>query len=100
MAVFVDSLMNHGWVLRGKNVESCHLCADSLEELDEFAVNIGMKTSWRHKDHYDLVASKRALAIARGAIDCGVRENFQKYWMPWFAARMDRLCKLGLVPRR
>jgi len=31
-------------------------------------VSIGLRMSWRDKDHYDLTPDKRALALKRGAV--------------------------------
>lgn len=68
MAVYVDPLCDHGWRL-GK---SCHMFADTLDELHAMADKIGMKRSWfqdKRMPHYDLVASKRKLAVEYGAVD-------------------------------
>jgi hypothetical protein len=47
--------------------------ADTLEELHEMALRIGMKKSWFQSayslPHYDLVTSKRKLAIIAGAVE-------------------------------
>ncbi len=73
MPVYVDPLMDHGWRLG----PSCHLWADSLPELHVFATSIGLKPAWFQPDtgrgaralpHYDLTASRRAAAVAAGAI--------------------------------
>lgn len=58
---------------------SCHLAADTLDELHAFAARLGMKRSWfqpgrgRHP-HYDLVRSRRDLAVALGAKEVTGRE--------------------------
>lgn len=73
MTVYVDTLLNHLWVLRGRTVKSCHLFADTLEELHQLAAAIGMKPQWfqnhRRLPHYDLTASKREMALKFGAQD-------------------------------
>ena len=46
---------------------ACHLMADSDAELGSMARTLGLKPAWRHGDHYDLTASKRARAIEFGA---------------------------------
>src|SRR5689334_28958 len=52
----------------------CHLATDGdLEELHTFAAQLGLKRSWFQPSrsgrfpHYDLVPSKRALALQLGA---------------------------------
>lgn len=50
-----------------------HLFGTDLDELHEFARSIGLKREWYQTGtsgfpHYDLVQSKRNLAIIRGAI--------------------------------
>jgi hypothetical protein len=70
--VYVDELYDYGWRLG----PSCHLIADTLEELHTFAAGIGMKRSWFQISksgclHYDLTARRRELAIKMGAIKLG-----------------------------
>jgi len=79
MAVYVDSLIDYGWKLG----PSCHMTADTLEELHEMADKIGMKRSWFQKSkkdvpHYDLVASRRKLAVKYGAIELTRNEAAEK----------------------
>ena len=80
MAVYVDSLVEWGWVLRGRSVASCHLFTDTLDltELHAMAAAIGMKRSWfqdkRSAPHYDLTASRRARAVELGAIEVDRRQ--------------------------
>lgn len=72
MGVYVDNLRIYGngtgyW----KNRPSCHLIADSVEELIEFAVSIGLREEWfqpKSSPHFDLTEEKRSLAVASGAI--------------------------------
>lgn len=80
MSVYVDPLIDYGWKLG----PSCHMTADTIEELNEFAIKIGLKTSWlqisaREIPHYDLVASKRILAVKNGAIELSIREAGNRY---------------------
>lgn len=80
MAIYVDNLENWGWVLRGKRVASCHMFTDEIDltALHKMAQDIGMKLSWfqdkQTAPHYDLVQSRRELAISLGAIEVGRRE--------------------------
>lgn len=56
----------------------CHMTADSLEELHEMAQAIGIRRRWfqnKSIPHYDICKSKRALAVARGAIEETTRES-------------------------
>lgn len=70
MSVYVDKLYNHGLRIRGRKVLSCHLFADSLEELEAFGKKLGLKRSWIHCSnliHFDITTSKREEAIRLGA---------------------------------
>lgn len=75
MTVYVDPLEDYGWVMRGKRVASCHMFTDTfdLAELHELASTIGLKRSWfqvhRLAPHYDLTPSRRAAAVAAGALE-------------------------------
>lgn len=74
MTVYVDSLEGWGWAMRGRRVSSCHMFTDELDlsELHRMAAAIGMRRAWfqdkRAAPHYDLTASRRAAAIAAGAV--------------------------------
>jgi len=58
--------------------------ADTEQELHDMAANIGLRREWCQypgnpiKRHYDLTASKRALAIKQGAISLTWREMAQR----------------------
>lgn len=56
----VGARHNHQW---------CHMFSDEADcqELHDFAKKIGLKREWFQGDHYDLVPTKRAKAIALGA---------------------------------
>lgn len=75
--IYVDFLIDYGWKLG----PSCHLFSDeSVDELNQFAVSIGLKTSWLQKSkggltHYDLTKSRRIAAIKKGAIDVQTRKE-------------------------
>ncbi|HCD33311.1 MAG TPA: DUF4031 domain-containing protein [Phycisphaerales bacterium] len=73
----VDKLRDWGW----RYGKSCHLLISpdcDLDELHRFAQSIGLKRSWAQKlrtsPHYDLTASKRALAVQAGAKELTDRE--------------------------
>ena len=79
MSVHVEPLRNYGWIMRGHNVHSCHMTADTLEELHQMADKIGMKRSWFQSKkgslpHYDLVRSRRILAIEHVAIEITLKQ--------------------------
>ena len=79
MAVYVDALIDWGWKLG----PSCHMAADSDEELHTFAASIGLKRYWvqthaKYRLHYDLTASRRKLAIKLGAIELSFSEFIKK----------------------
>lgn len=77
MTVYVDTLMDHGWVLRGYRVKSCHMFTDQVDltELHDMAARIGMKRSWfqpsppASSPHYDLTSRRRTAAVAAGAVE-------------------------------
>lgn len=77
MAVYVDGLRDYGWH-RGP---SCHLIADSVDELIEFAESMGMRREWfqaKSTPHFDLMATARVTAVAMGAIELSYRELISK----------------------
>ena len=90
--ICVDPLMRHGWVIRGKPTASCHMWTDSedMEELHRFAESIGLKRAWfqpatkpRSINHYDLTPSKRAAAVAAGAIELDARDAVNAWRALW-----------------
>ena len=78
MSVYVDSLKtcikNRNWKYR----QACHLIADTLKELHDFARKIKMPILWfrnrQDMPHYDLTAGKRTKAIRAGAIEISSKE--------------------------
>lgn len=83
MSVYVDTARN-----KFKRMVMCHLMADTLEELHEFAARLGMKRAWYQPvstPHYDLSLSRRALALKLGAVEIDERkvvEIIRKYRQP------------------
>jgi Protein of unknown function (DUF4031) len=74
MAVYVDNMR----AAYGRMV-MCHMLADTDEELHAMADRIGVARRWwqappRHDSHYDIALSKRALAVAAGAIEITWRQ--------------------------
>ncbi len=82
MSVYVDELRNvPSAVGRHGNLHfhrSCHLLADTDDELHEFASRIGCRVpEWAHDGtilHYDLTPWMRGRALAAGARPIGRRE--------------------------
>lgn len=77
MAIYVDGLHYPGHGRRW-----CHLVADSIEELDAMAETLGLRAEWKEdagtpREHFDLPASHRALALAHGAVPVTRRELAQ-----------------------
>jgi hypothetical protein len=73
VTVYVDDAFREGdhW---GRWQGGGHLQADTLDELHAMADRLGLKRSWLQtkpgrpwRDHYDLTAAKRELALALGA---------------------------------
>lgn len=58
----------------------CHILADSDEELHAMAARIGVARRWWQSpertsgSHYDICLSKRALAVAAGAVEITLRQ--------------------------
>lgn len=74
MSVYVDYLRpcipTDAWPHR----QACHLTGDDRDELDVFALRLGLRLGWRQRSrsgiyHYDLTASKRRQALNLGAIE-------------------------------
>lgn len=79
MSVYVDTPIEYpaepkGYIGRArKHARWCHMIADTPAELVTMAIRVGLRTEWIQTGHhgvahYDLVPSKRALAIRGGAI--------------------------------
>lgn len=94
MAVYVDELRtirpadSKPQAQRNGN-RWCHMTATSEEELHDFAARLGLKRSWYqvggrkvwhwYLSHYDLVPSKRALAVRLGAVEVSLEEMARKF---------------------
>lgn len=68
MAIYVDA---EG--IRWRNRLWCHLVADSLNELHDFARRLGLKRQWFQDQgfypHYDVTMAVRERALRLGALD-------------------------------
>lgn len=73
MSVYVDPLFRYGGSKTFRWDRSCHMYADTLDELHVMARSIGLKREWfqDHSDlpHYDLVSTKREKAVELGAVE-------------------------------
>ena len=74
MSVYVDPLVVWGGDSAPpcfRHKPSCHMFADSLDELHRMALLIGMRRSWFQDrpslPHYDLTPEKRKKAVRLGA---------------------------------
>jgi len=75
--IYVDSAINP-W----KGKKWCHLVADDIQELHDFAVKLGLKREWfqnhRIQPHYDITVSKREKAIKLGAISIETKQMAER----------------------
>lgn len=82
MPVYVDELRQWPTKIRCFKPGSCHLTADTLEELHAFAKKLGLRREWfqahRIANHYDLTPSKRVLAVKLGAVEETSMEQYEK----------------------
>jgi len=70
MAILVDAPI---WRWRGRRWS--HLVSDrALDELHDFADQLGLSRGWFQCDHYDVPASVRELAILKGAVPVSASE--------------------------
>jgi len=78
MAVYVDDMhttpLGQFRTSSGRLYKMCHMVADTTEELLAMADRIGVQRRWlqkagTHHEHFDITTSKRAEAVAAGAIE-------------------------------
>ena len=92
MTVYVDDIKGYGGDLINPEAQKygkhwCHMWTDGdIEELHKFAKEIGLKKAWfqnkKRFPHYDLVTSKRKLAIENGATYISLYD--------WYKQQQDR----------
>lgn len=74
MTVYVDEFP-YGW---GKWTGGGHMLGTDIDELHTMASDIGLRRAWFQAKssfaHYDLTASKRALAVRLGAVEIEIGE--------------------------
>lgn len=78
MTVYVDDMHLDAMGKLGR-MRMCHMIADTDEELHAMADKIGVQRKWFQKPgtpgrHYDIAMSKRALAVAAGAVEITMRQ--------------------------
>lgn len=60
----------------------CHLWADDLEELHQFAKRLGLRRGWfqDHSSlpHYDITANKRPQALQLGAVEYDLKRYLKQ----------------------
>jgi Protein of unknown function (DUF4031) len=94
VAVYVDGAEN-----KFGRMIMCHMLADTVAELHEFAGRIGLKREWFQpvsRPHYDLSKTRRADAVNAGAIELGRHElvammkRQHTVWVAEYAAARER----------
>lgn len=73
MTVYVDDMHTTPMGQFGR-MKMCHMLADTTAELLAMADRIGVQRKWLQlagtpKEHFDIAMSKRALAVAAGAVE-------------------------------
>lgn len=92
MAVYIDPLFDCRAFIKPGSAwrwsHSCHMFADTIEELHAFARKLGLRRSWFQADprlpHYDLNAKRRAAAVRLGAqeVSFDVTARYMKARVP------------------
>jgi hypothetical protein len=82
VSVYVDPLLPVHSNAKWRWDTSCHLMADTPEELHQFAASLGIAQRWFQNrvdfPHYDLHPEQRGKAIEAGAIPLSRREFVTK----------------------
>jgi hypothetical protein len=73
MPVYVDDMHTTPMGQFGR-MKMCHMVADTTDELLAMADKIGVQRKWMQhagspKEHFDIALSKRAAAVAAGAVE-------------------------------
>ena len=109
MTVYVDRLFKRSpKSLQARKYGNfwCHLLSDSIEELHDFARELGLKRGYyQHRPipHYDLTRNKRQQAIKLGAAKISTKEYLLRLRRSQKARkeeleRIFEICKLGPEP--
>lgn len=91
MTVYVDQLQRWPTKLAIFKHGSCHMLADTDEELHEFARRMSLKRAWFQDKpvwarHYDLTPAKRSVALRLGAVEVG-RKYLKERYRQWRETR-------------
>lgn len=82
MSIYVDEIRQWPTPIRCFKAGSCHLSADSLDELHAFARKLRLRREWfqdhASMPHYDLTIEKRARAVKLGAVEVSAREQARR----------------------
>lgn len=82
MSVYVDPVFEWGGSETFRWKKSCHMYADTEDELHKLAEKIGLKREWFQAEntallHYDLTEGKRWQAVRHGAKEHTMKEMAQ-----------------------
>lgn len=81
VTVYVDEIQRWPTNLRIFQEGSCHLTADTVEELHAFAARIGLRRAWFQSGrvpHYDLTPLRRLVALVEGAVFVPAKEQARR----------------------
>lgn len=78
--MYVDRIQQWPTALRCFKAGSCHMWADTPDELHAMAARIGLRRGWYQEHprlpHYDLTPARRVKAIKAGAVERDLRAYF------------------------
>lgn len=83
MTVMVDELRTFTTKIRCFQRGSCHLTADTLDELHAMAKRLGLKRAWfqdTRVPHYDLTPGVRVMAMRYGAVFVPAKDQIRARW--------------------
>lgn len=104
MAVYVDEIVVWPGAKGIFAMGSCHLTADTLDELHAFAAKVGMKREWFQDHalcpHYDLTRARRKAAVKLGAIEEGAMDGARRRRAARKAAEHERKAHLRAIALR
>lgn len=83
MTVYVDDLRRTEVTAQWPYPSSCHLTADTREELIEFVKRLGLDVRWiqapgKWSEHFDLNARRRVAAVELGAVEESSRDSVKR----------------------